>query len=91
MKKHKPEVISFKADQALVQALAGVPNRSQFIRDAVLAALDGVCPLCRGTGILTPEQRRHWLSFTKDHRVEKCSRCRALHLVCEHSEGGQGH
>jgi len=84
MKKQKPEVISFKADQALVQALEGVPNRSQFIRDAVLAALDGVCPLCRGTGILTPEQRRHWLSFAKDHRVEQCSRCRALHLVCEH-------
>ena len=82
MNKNKPEVISFKADRDLLEAMRGIPNRSQFIRDAVLAALDGVCPLCRGTGILSPGQRRHWESFSRDHRLEQCDQCQAVHLVC---------
>ena len=48
----QPQMITFKADEALVEAMAEVPNRSEFIREAILAALDGVCPLCHGTGVL---------------------------------------
>jgi len=76
------EIITFKSDRALVEAMRGIPNRSQFIRSAILAALDGACPLCKGTGILTPEQRRHWDAFTADHAVKECKQCHALHVVC---------
>jgi hypothetical protein len=76
-------MITFKADQALVEALRGVKNRSEFIRAAVLAALDGACPLCKGTGILSLEQREHWKGFLEDHAVRECDACHALHLVCE--------
>ncbi|MBM4037275.1 MAG: CopG family transcriptional regulator [Planctomycetes bacterium] len=62
--------------------MKGVPNRSEFIRAAVLAALDGACPLCKGTGILTPDQRRHWQAFAADHAVKECGECHALHVVC---------
>lgn len=82
MKKNKPEVVSFKADPALIEAMAGIDNRSQFIRAAILAALDGVCPLCQGTGILTPQQRRHWDDFARRHRIRRCGTCDAPHLVC---------
>jgi hypothetical protein len=78
----KAEVISFKADQALLQALEGIPNRSEFIRGAILAALDGVCPLCQGTGILTPQQKTHWQEFARHHHLQRCGHCQALHLVC---------
>jgi hypothetical protein len=91
MAKPKQEVISFKADPELSRALAGVPNRSEFIRQAVSAALEGVCPLCQGTGSLTSAQRRHWESFTEHHRVAECGRCHALHLVCGSSGGDRAH
>jgi hypothetical protein len=60
-----------------------IPNRSEFIRAAILAALDSVCPLCEGTGILSPDQRKHWNQFVKNHSLEECEDCHAVHLVCD--------
>jgi len=60
-----------------------VENRSEFIRAAILAALENTCPLCKGAGTLTPQQRKHWDEFAKRHTVAQCEDCRALHLVCE--------
>ena len=82
MAQKKQEIITFKVDESLAEAMAGIPNRSEFIRTAILAAMDSVCPLCMGTGILTPDQRRHWESFAASHSVEKCADCEAVHLVC---------
>jgi hypothetical protein len=82
----RQQIITFKADEALVNAMEGIPNRSEFIRSAILAALDGSCPLCLGTGVLSPNQRRHWQEFTRNHRVETCTECREGHLVCNARE-----
>lgn len=79
----KSEIITFKADASLLRAMAGVTNRSEFIRTAVLAALDHICPLCKGSGILTPNQRRHWDAFVEHHALEECGDCHELHLVCD--------
>ncbi len=84
--KGKHEIVTFKVDESLMSALKAIPNRSEFIRNALLSALDSACPLCRGTGILTAEQRRHWQSFTTTHSVKECSHCHAVHLVCEQVE-----
>lgn len=81
--RRRREVITFKVDESLAKAMRGIPNRSEFIRSAILAALDGACPLCCGTGILTPEQRRHWRTFTSSHSVAECDRCHSVRLVCE--------
>lgn len=78
----KQIVMTFKADAALRQALRGVANRSEFIRAAILAAMDNVCPLCKGSGILSTDQRKHWDRFAQDHQVEECGDCHAVHLVC---------
>lgn len=78
----KQEVITFKVDEALHDALRGISNRSEFIRSAILAAIDSVCPLCKGSGIMTPHQRRHWETFARDHRLDECADCHAMHLVC---------
>lgn len=78
MKPRKQDVITFKVDEPLRESMRGAPNRSEFIRGAILSALDSVCPLCKGSGILTPDQRKHWLTFTKYH---------AVHLVCEAGTG----
>ena len=79
----KEVTVTFKADEKLLQALDGIPNRSAFIRDAVLSALNNLCPLCRGSGILTPEQKIHWNEFSRKHHIEECVDCHARYLVCE--------
>ena len=84
--KRKHEVITFKVDDVLWEAMQGIPNRSEFIREAILSALDTTCPLCKGTGSMTPDQRRHWDSFAKNHSLEECEDCHAIHLVCEAAE-----
>jgi hypothetical protein len=81
--KKKAEVLTFKADASLLDAMKGIPNRSEFIRSAILAALDSACPLCVGTGILSPNQKKHWDAFARDHAVEECADCNELILVCD--------
>lgn len=83
--RHKASIITFKADQSLLGALEGIENRSEFIRSALLAALANICPLCKGRGILTPNQKNHWQSFATDHDLAECNRCHEFHLVCVHS------
>ncbi len=78
----KTEIITFKADKSLLVALRGIRNRSEFIRSAILNALDSTCPLCSGTGILTPNQMKHWVEFVADHPLEECKDCRETRLTC---------
>jgi len=85
-KKHG--IITFKVDDELREALDRLPNRSEFIRSALRAALKGECPLCRGSGVLSAEERRHWDAFIRHHAVRTCDNCHAVHLVC--LEGGDG-
>jgi hypothetical protein len=86
MKKNKAEIITFKADAALSQAMEGIENRSDFIRKALLAALEGTCPLCKGTGVLTPRQIGHWQEFERSHTLTECGECHELHLRCNAEE-----
>lgn len=79
-KKH--EIITFKVDEGLARVLARIPNRSEFIRNALLAYISGVCPLCKGTGILSPHLKLHWNEFLKDHAIEECKECHGSIPVC---------
>ncbi len=85
----KKEIITFKVDPGLSKALEGIPNRSEFIRSAILAAMENLCPLCNGRGLLSPDQRRHWEEFAQTHSVRKCSECHANLLVCAAQESSQ--
>jgi hypothetical protein len=83
------EVITFKADESLLHAMKGIRNRSEFIRAAILSALDSICPVCMGTGVLTECQREHWESFERSHKIEQCEKCSSVHLVCASGKGGK--
>ncbi len=72
------EVVTFKAEAPLVEALEGIPNRSEFIRAAIVSALDGACPLCGGSGTLSLHQREHWRAFMKTHSLKRCKECRGV-------------
>jgi hypothetical protein len=81
-RKKKEEIITFKVDEGLARAMAGIPNRSEFIRLAIMVALDSTCPLCRGSGIMTADQLKHWKEIAKSHSVRECAECHALTIVC---------
>ncbi|MBW2358098.1 MAG: zinc ABC transporter substrate-binding protein [Deltaproteobacteria bacterium] len=80
--KKKQEIITFKVDQDLLEAIRHIPNRSEFIRTAIIEALGNVCPLCNGTGMLTPSQKLHWNDFAADHSIVTCDECHETILVC---------
>lgn len=82
MKRAKQDIITFKADASLLEAMKDIPNRSEFIRNAVLAALESTCPLCGGTGVLSPYQKRHLDDFLVDHPLRECEACHDLKFVC---------
>ncbi len=84
--KKKERVFTFKTDEELAELLDMIPNKSEFIRKAIEVALDNKCPLCNGTGSLTPAQHRHMQNFLTDHHLKKCQQCDAVHLVCKTSE-----
>ena len=81
----KDEVVTFKVDAAVMEQLRMLPNRSQFIRTAILQALENACPLCGGAGVLTPHQKEHWIEFERDHSLAECGECQETHLVCDRS------
>jgi transposase len=87
----KNDVITFKVDPSLAALIERVPNKSEFIRKAILAALANTCPLCQGTGVLTAEQREHWDAFNEAHKVQRCGDCKAVHLECDHEEAAGHH
>ena len=80
--KKKQEIITFKVDQDLLEAIKDIPNRSEFIRTAIIEALGSVCPLCSGSGVLTPNQKRHWDDFAIHHSVRHCRDCHEIILTC---------
>ena len=81
----KQEIITFKVDEDLSRLIKDLPNRSEFIRGAIFAALESICPLCNGTGILNPNQKRHWDDFTVNHSVKKCQDCNERILICSNT------
>ena len=84
----KTDLITFKVEPSLAELINRLPNKSEFIRNAILGALQNTCPLCQGRGVLTPEQRGHWDRFTEHHSVETCGDCSAVYLACDLAEGG---
>jgi hypothetical protein len=86
MDQRKTGIITFKADESLLKAMRGIGNRSEFIRTAILSALENRCPLCGGTGLLTPNQMRHWDEFAIDHPLTECEHCSEVRLVCSKTE-----
>ena len=89
MKKAKQEIVTFKVDRSLLEVLKDLPNRSEFIRQAILGALENTCPLCQGTGALSPNQRKHWESFSRSHSLKECENCHEVRLICNESGHGE--
>lgn len=80
--KKKERIITFKVNDDLLEVIKNIPNRSEFIRAAIMTAIENVCPLCNGTGLLTPKQKEHWENFALYHNVKRCKDCDELFIEC---------
>ncbi|MHC5012702.1 MAG: hypothetical protein ACYTG6_17440 [Planctomycetota bacterium] len=87
----KPVLIALKVDADTAAALEAVPNRSAFIREALRARLDDLCPLCAGSGRragpgLPQRGRRHRHSVPR----ARCHDCgRETRIVQEIDDGSR--
>lgn len=75
-------VLTFKVSKEIAGLLKGIENRSEFIRNAIFAAFESICPWCKGSGVLNPKQKEHWTQFSKKHKQKECGDCHGLTLSC---------
>jgi len=77
-KQAKPALVAVKLDAETAALLDTLPNKSEFIRFAIHARLDELCPLCGGSGLrpaapLTRPGGRH-LHMLPKARCGDCGR-----------------
>jgi hypothetical protein len=65
----KQEIVTFKVEDSLMAVLSAIPNRSEFIRNAVKTAVEIICAVCHGTGVLSVEQKKHGERFSRHHSL----------------------
>ena len=77
-RKPKPSkhIVAFKVEPDLAALLDAMPNKSEFIRNAVARQLSTACPLCRGTGI-APFTRRDRRAHAPRPAASRCACARA--------------
>ena len=51
----KTKVICYRADEEQADFLNRLPNKTEYIRQAIAAAIKQPCPLCQGLGAVSHE------------------------------------
>lgn len=71
----KQRVVTFKVEEEVAVFLAGLPNKSEFIRKALLSALLEPCPICHGRGSVPRSLRRDLEKILRKQQFVACSFC----------------
>jgi len=71
----KPEVVAFKVEKELAELLNKLPNKSAFIRKAIVAQLGMACPLCNGKGVVPRGLHDHYASLMATLNNRPCAKC----------------
>ena len=74
-KKPAKTLVAFKVEPELAEVLNRLPNKSAFIRKAIVAHLGLTCPLCNGKGIVSRGIFNHFAALIQTHRVQACVGC----------------
>ena len=69
------EVVSFKVEQELAEFLKKLPNKSAFIRKAIVAQLGMACPLCNGKGVVPRGLHDHYEALLSQLNRRRCEGC----------------
>ncbi len=77
----KTKMVAFKVEPALAEFLENLPNRSLFIRQAILAQFGMTCPLCTGSGVTPRGVGEHFEPVLAAHRSVGCRSCGKLEAM----------
>jgi hypothetical protein len=75
-KKQKSQIVAFKVEDELAEFLDKLPNKSEFIRKAILAQFAMNCPLCTGTGVVDKGVHDHYTPVIAEHNSRPCDKCK---------------
>ena len=73
--KSKQRVVTFKVEEDVAEFLDSMPNKSEFIRKALLYALLEPCPVCNGKGSVPRSLRRDLEAIFTKQKLVPCSFC----------------
>ncbi len=68
-------VVTFKVEAEVAEFLTAMPNKSEFIRKALLSALLEPCPICNGKGSIPRSLRRDLDAIFEKQPLVPCSHC----------------
>ncbi len=74
-KASKPSVVAFKVEAELAELLDKLPNKSAFIRKAIVAQLGMACPLCNGGGVVPRGIHDHYAPLLNKISSRQCDSC----------------
>lgn len=77
----KRQIVSIKVDAELASFLDALPNKSEFIRNAILAQCVASCPLCYGTGVVFRGIGEHFAKVLTDCRHVSCKKCSKVEKI----------
>lgn len=73
----KKNIVAFKVEDELAEFLNNLPNKSDFIRKAILAQFGMTCPLCIGSGVVARGLHDHYKPVIQEHTKRACDKCKA--------------
>src|SRR5436305_15346031 len=76
-KTEKSQIVAFKVDADLAEFLDKLPNKSEFIRRAILSQFNMTCPLCTGSGVVPVGIHNHFDHVIEHHSSRPCEKCKA--------------
>jgi hypothetical protein len=76
-KAQKSQIVAFKVEEELAEFLDKLPNKSEFIRRAILAQFGMTCPLCTGSGVVPRGIHDHFKPVIAGQNTRPCEKCKS--------------
>lgn len=89
-KTSKSNIVAFKVEDDLAEFLNNLPNKSDFIRKAILAQFGMTCPLCTGSGVVPRGVHDHYKPVLESHTKRGCEKCKTAVDIPLTTEGATG-
>src|SRR5271155_995047 len=86
-KSPKTEIVAFKVEEDLAEFLNKQPNKSDFIRKAIVAQFGMACPLCSGSGVVARGLHTHYKPIIAEYNSHPCEKCAAPLTIPLNLEG----
>jgi hypothetical protein len=87
----RDRIISFKVNPELGRLLDALPNKSDFIRQAILTQFRAICPFCRGKGVVPRGLGEHYTGVFACHRHVRCAGCGAAEAIPDDAAAAAPH